>query len=535
MNIQTKVIDNFRGSMTQYLDGDLNSGFSYVQNSAGANPFKSPGNLTWSSAPSRIDPDETVITDLIMAGKERVESGILYVYAIGHLGRLYKIQVNDPATNNPNYDNPVLLTTLTIGSPTFTRGGFMDFFGSTERIYIGHDMGVTRINFDGTSETVVGVAGSWIQTVPRPLKQFIGRLYAGNGNNIAEIDSTATVTDYTKLDPSFPDNTQVRDMDVSPDGTYLQIVVSRLALEDITSANQDTSFFANSESYIFKWNGTDTGYTSYDTFPSFSLTANTMFQNYQYTFGYDQFGAAVYSPLDKKLSMQESLSPLPGAVSSTGNLVTWMFPLWWEGFMETDYCVLGSNDFEIGPGYWDLFFQLATEPEIDVIQTPLSLAVSNLGVGSSSNGYTNNIVSTSKTYFSTLEISATTTKYKFYKWIFSPSPNMPQTVSSLINAIYQTQTQLFSKKIQVKEIRVYGEPWITDNSFRIDLIGSNGAVMTNGSQTFIAGTNLTIGNDFAWYNPGIAPTYALGLWIENLGTANFTINKIEIDYVAGGK
>ena len=212
-----------------------------------------------------------------------------------------------------------------------------------------------------------------------------------------------------------------------------------------------------------------------------------------------------------------------------------MFPLWWEGFMETDYCVLGSNDFEIGPGYWDLFFQLATEPEIDVIQTPLSLAVSNLGVGSSSNGYTNNIVSTSKTYFSTLEISATTTKYKFYKWIFSPSPNMPQTVSSLINAIYQTQTQLFSKKIQVKEIRVYGEPWITDNSFRIDLIGSNGAVMTNGSQTFIAGTNLTIGNDFAWYNPGIAPTYALGLWIENLGTANFTINKIEIDYVAGGK
>src|SRR3990167_8781064 len=101
--------------------------------------------------------------------------------------------------------------------------------------------------------------------------------------------------------------------------------------------------------------------------------------------------------------------------------------------------------------------------------------------------------------------------------------------------LYQTQTQLFSKKIQVKEIRVYGEPWITDNSFRIDLIGSNGAVMTNGSQTFIAGTNLTIGNDFAWYNPGIAPTYALGLWIENLGTANFTINKIEIDYVAGGK
>src|SRR3990167_3111522 len=152
--MKTKVIDNFKGSMTQFIDGDLNSGLSYVVNTFGNDPFTKPNNLTWCNASTRIDSGGTIITDLIMAGKERVESGVLYVYAIGHLGRLYKIQVNDPTTNNPNYDNPVLLATLTLGSPTFTRGGFIDFFGSTERIYIGHDMGVTRINFDGTSETV---------------------------------------------------------------------------------------------------------------------------------------------------------------------------------------------------------------------------------------------------------------------------------------------------------------------------------------------------------------------------------------------
>src|SRR3990167_8341274 len=207
---KTLVVDNFRGSMTAYQDGDINSGLAFVVNVVGYNPFVKPGNLTWCRSSVQIDSGGSVITDLIMAAKERVESGILYVYAIGHTGRLYKIQVNDPVTFNPDYDNPVLLATLTAQSPTFTRGGSIDFFGATERIYIGHDKGVTRIDFDGTNETFIGVAGSYTATIPRPLKQFIGKLYFGNGANIGEIDSTATITDYTKLDPGFPDNTQIK-------------------------------------------------------------------------------------------------------------------------------------------------------------------------------------------------------------------------------------------------------------------------------------------------------------------------------------
>ena len=532
---QTLVIDNFTGTMTTFQYGDINSGLAYVINVFGYNPFIKPNNLTWCRQSIQIDSAGSVITDLIMAGKERVESGILYVYAIGHTGRLYKIQVNNPATFNPDFDNPVFLATITSGTPTFTRGGFIDFFGTTERIYIGHDKGVTRIDFDGTNETVVGVAGSYTATVPRPLKQFLGKLYFGNGTNIGEIDSTATVTDYTKLDPGFPDNTQARDIDLTPDGTYLQIVLSRQVLPDITSTSQDTTNTASTGSFIFKWNGTDLGYTAFDTFPSYSLTANTMFGPYQYTFGYDQFGSSVYNPINKLLTGQEVQSPLPNAVTSTGNLLMWLTPLHFDGAMEADLLVYGTLDFEVGPGYWDLLSHYPTSPETDVVQVPLFMPVSNFGLGLSSNSYTDFIYGTSKFYFSTLESSSgPTTAYRFYKWVLDTSPSIPSGTPQDL-ALYQTQTQLFSKKIKIKEVRVYGEPWVASNAFTIDLIGSSGLAMTNGSQTFTAGTNLTVGDDFAWWSPATESTYALGLGITNTGTTNHIINKVEIDYDVGGK
>lgn len=534
---KTLTIDNFNGSWTSYQDGDINSGRSFSGNSAGQNPFIKAGNLTWMQAPVQINASGSVITDLIMAGKERVESGILYVYAIGHTGRVYKIQVNDPTTFNPDYDNPVLLTTITSGSPTFTKGGFIDFYGSTERIYIGHDKGVTRIDFNGANETAI--SGTWTQNVPRPLKQFVGKLYIGNGTNIAEIDSTATQTSAAKLSPAFPDNTNVRDMDVSPDGTYLQIVVSRLTLSDQTSTTQDTISSANADSFIFSWNGTDTGYTAFKTFPSFSLGANTMFQNYQYVFGYDQFGAAVYNPSEKIIWISEAKSPSPNAVVNLSNMVAFGSPLYYLGVLELDFIAWGSFDFEVGQplGFWDLFFMVATSPETDILRLPYVMSVSNTILGASSNGYTDNIAGTSKLYFSTLETSsAPSTAYRFYKWnINTLNTFSAQEGDTLVDAVYQTQTQLFSKKVTIKEVRVYGEPWVAGNSFQIDLIGSSGSVMTNGSKTFSIGSGLTAGDDFAWWVPDVAPTYAVGLMIINKGTTNHTITKVEIDYSIGGK
>lgn len=532
--IKTLVVDNFRGSMTAYKYGDINSGRTYVLNDGGHNPYFKPGQLTWSQSSTQIDPTGSVITDLILAGKERTESGILYVYCIGHTGRLYKIQVNNPVTYNPNYDNPVLLATLASGSPTFTRGSFIDFFGATERIYIGHDKGVTRIDFDGTNETAI--SGTWVQTVPRPLKQFVGKLYIGNGSNIAEIDSTGTVTSSTKLSPGFPDNTQTRDIDLSPDGNYLEMVVSRLPLYDITSASQETTSVASSESYNFKWNGVDVGYTTFDTYPSFSLGTNTMFQNFQYFFGSDQYGAALFNGNEKILSLQEVQPPLPNSIASNGNLITWISPLYFNGVLEADILYWGNIDFEVGyPGYWDVFFYNATAPETDIVATPFMLPVSNFGLGASSNNYTDNVFGTSKLYFSSLETSSgPTTAYRFYKWDASPSLTVPSG-TPFVGAYYETQTQMFSKKITLKEVRVYGEPWESGTSFSIDLLGSSGSAISGGSKTFTAGTNMTTGDDFAWYTPDCAPTYCVGLGITNQGDINHVINKVEVDYTVGGK
>ena len=537
--LKTLVVDNFRGNYASSLFGDINSGFSWFQTSAGANPFIKPGQLTWSNAPVQINADEDIITDLILAGKERVESGILYVYAIGHTGRLYKIQVNDPSTFNPDNDIPALVATLSSGSPTFTRGAFIDFFGSTEQIYIGHDKGVTKISFDGTGEAVVGVQGSWTQTVPRPLKQFLGKLYAGNGENLAEILVGGTVADYTKLDPAFPAGTQVRDIDIAPNGNYIEAVVSFLALTDVTSTAVDTSSTANAGSFIFRWNGTDIGYTSFSSFPSFSLSANIMFQNFQYTFGTDQYGSAIYNPSTKIMAIPETPSAMPNAVISTGNLLVWMTPLYFNDHLEADLMVWGSYNFDVGgeQSFWDMMFMDAKSPETDVLRVPCIISASNTGLGSSSSGYVDNVFGTSKIYFSTLETSdGPTTAYRFYYW--KPNSISPLQVSSgdaIGGGLYQTQSQMFSKKVKVSEIRIYGENWIADNSFTIDLIGPDGEAITNSGKTFTAGTNLTVGDDFVSYVPEMAPTYCIGLRIINEGTANYTINKVEIDYSAGGK
>lgn len=527
----TLTVTNFGGRLTRYNYGDINSGFAKFATTYGNDPFSSPGNLTWQEAAIQIDAAESVLTDLVLAGKERVESGVSYVYAIGHTGRLYKIQVNDPSSHDPNYDNPVLLATLTSGSPTFTRGASIDFFGATERIYIGHDKGVTRIDFDGNNETFVGSAVSWTQTVPRPFKQFIGNLVVGNGSNIAVIDSTGTVATYTKLSPGFPDNTQVRDMDASSDGNYLHIVVSRLALPDITSATQDTTFLSNAESYIFKWNGTDIGYTAYDTFPSFSLNANTMFGNYQYTFGYDLTGGVVFNPIEKILTPVITQAPLPNAVASNGNIVAWSVPEFYNGFLRFANFLYGSLDAEIGVGWWRQQAQPAQGSETDVIRVPFQLIVSNLVLGSSSNGYAGGVVGSGKVYFSALETSAApTTKYKFYKYF-----PVATTVVPPVAGVYETQTQLFSKRVKPSEVRVYGKPWVANNVFTVALIGSDGMPIANSSKTFTAGTNINVGEDFAWYNPAIKPTYAIGIRITNSGMANHTINKVEIDYEESGR
>lgn len=535
--VKTLTVDNWGGRRGQYFFGDINSGMvpPYPGLTFGSDPFITPGRLTWVEQPTQIDPNGTVITDLVMAGKERIEGNITYVYAIGHTGRVYKIQVNDPSSFNPDYDNPVLLTTLTVNSPTFTRGGSVDFFGSTEKLYIGHDKGLTTLNFDGTGEAFVGVLGSWTQTVPRPLKQFAGSLLVGNGTNLAQVDSTATVVSYSKFSPGFPIGTQVRDLDISNDGNYLQTVVTRLSLPDMTSTTQDDKFLGSTESYIFWWNGSDVGYTSYQIYPSFSLNANHTYANKQYVFGYDISGGAIFNPTEKILTQFLSKSPMPNAVGSNANHIGWMVPEWVGGFTKSSFSIFGALDMFVKEGWWRYFDLAAKSPETDVICNPFMIIVSGLVFGSSTNGYASGIASTGKIYFSALEASsAPTTAYRFYRW----RPLYLTGISTPIQGIYQTQVQLLSKKVKISQVRVYTNDIVANNSFQIGIIdpggSSTGTTVSGSTKVFTAGSTMAVGDNLMQYKPEIKPIYGIGLQIVNLGTVNMTINKVEIDYSDGG-
>ena len=112
---------------------------------------------------------------------------------------------------------------------------------------------------------------------------------------------------------------------------------------------------------------------------------------------------------------------------------------------------------------------------------------------------------------------------------------MPTGLGTAIAGVYETENELFSKKIKVGEIRFYCDPLVTNNSFTVDLIGSDGTSISGSNKTFTVGTNLTAGDDIAFYSPQIEPTYSLGVRITNAGSANMIFNKIEIDYSYGGK
>lgn len=697
--IQTLVVDNFQGRLSRYAEGDINSGYAKYTTTFGNDPFTVPGNLTWFEAPIQIDPSNQVITDLIMSARPRLESGITYVYAIGHTGRLYKIQVNDPTSYNPNYDNPVLLTTLVTESPTFKYGASIQFFGATEKIYIGHDKGVTSVNFDGAGEAFVGVVGSWTQNVPRMAVNFIGSLFYTNGTNLAQIDSTATVTTYAKLSPAFPAGTQARDIDVSADGNYIQIVVARIPQPDMTLPTQDTTSLSSGDSYFMYWNGTDLAVTAYNPYLSYSINSNVSFGSFGYTMGYDLGGAAIYSGPTKIISLPSSNCPVPQALYSIGNLLGFASPEQAEDALRASLLVYGQYDEEIPQGLFRFFRQVAlgriptnstfpgtganmtgvgslawtnpgnitaddssyavidgndfgetysdttvsivradgsvgstnkaqagawsgtetvvsyggttdlwgetwtpadindsdfgavlsitrsfgdtsnylrgsnfgfsipssatitgiqldikrvgiggispearvnyfkitvyyTDTSLDnnVVQMPMCQVVSNLLLGASNSGYSGNQVGSAKLYYSTLSSDVDQIAgYQLYKFT-----TVPTGLGSAIGGVYETQSQIFSKKIKVGQVRVYVSPLVANNAFTIELIGSGNQVIENSGITFTVGTNADAGQDYLWYNPEIAPTYALGVRITNVGTTNMEFVKVELDYTLGG-
>lgn len=524
--------------MTRESEGDMNSGLAKFDTTFGANPFVDPQNLTWFEQPVSILTTATPITGL----KTRLESNNQFVYgaeaSATSIISLYKFQVNNYSSNTADYDVASVIGGFSFDS--FKYGQGIEFYGSTEKMFFGGDSAITKINFTGSGETVIG-SGASIKGSTHPVAGFLGKIYFGNGGNIGEVDSTETVTTYNKLSPGFPSGTYVRDLDVTPDGNYLQITVARDSGPSLDGQALSVNYIASQDSYKFYWNGTDTGYTSYETYNGFTLTANQVFLDKNFTVGNDLGGGAIYENANKILSLPNVSNPNNGAVFSLNNLLGVAAPRYNTSTTtyQGELYLYGQYDNEVPPGlYRPLRFNSSSAR--DVAFVPSALVVSNLYHVPSIYGYANNVASTAKLYFTTTEnkISGSPSAvYKTYKFSL-----LPIGTGTAIGGVYETQQEtslklfraVVSRKFKPTQVRFYTSALVANNSFQIDIIGSNGSPMSGGTQTFTVGTNVTAGQDYVWYTPQTSPTYSMGLRITNLGTVNWTGVKAEIEYEEAG-
>lgn len=532
------VITNFGGPLTRKIDGDINSGLAKFDTSWGYDPYSKPGNLTWFEQPTSI---LTLTADSgpVVAMKSRSEGGENFVYAATRNTagpQLYRIEVNDNGTSNPNFDTPSVISAF-VGPSDSLFDADMVFYGSTEKIFFKGDGVVGKVNFNGSSPTSVATATGFNGNGG---VVFLGKIYYANDNNIAEIDSTELVTKPSVLGPAFPTGLTVRDLDVTPDGNYLQITASRLSNQNqFHGAAIDVSSSNAVDSNKFYWNGIDAGATALESFNGLALTASEVFQDKNYGFGYDQSGAGVYLGSEKKITLSKSWSPHKNATFSVGNVLGFVVPEYEEANSRFTASLFnfGQYDEETPKGLFRLLRQPA-QIRADVVSVPAALPVSNLLYTPSIYGYTGNIGGRAKVYYSTVEEANASPSARLHKlWRFE---TVPTGGSSTLAGVYETQTQLFSEKVAVKEVRLYTEPLVGGNDFMIDLIGSGGSVMAGGSQRFqITGTgSVATGTDMVHFNPAMAPTYALGVRITNsstTGVANWTATKLEVDFEKGGK
>lgn len=541
--METITVTNFGGRLTRILNGELNSGLAKFNPSWGNDPFSKPMNLTWLEAPTSI---ASGVTDLMLAMKTRNESNQQYVYGVGSTGNLYRIQTN--SASNPNVDSIVGISSVKANAPSYNYGASMEFFGDTQKIYVASDNQINSINFDGTADAVVGNSNQYTAAGGHVLKPFVGKLIFGNGNTVGAIGSTGTITSsiigtgqgnlYSELNPPLPVTNTVHDIDISPDGNQLLITASEIANEALLVAQNDGIASSSSEGYQYKWNGTDDAITSFSIIPSYAITALQTYLNSNLFFSNDAFGSSLSDGVNKIVTLQNNKSPFPNATLVNGNFICWIVPeVSSDGTQRyASMYYFGSLDAENPPGLFRLMRYSSSLANGFVYQTPANILTNNRY--STVNGSRSSIVSVGlgKHYFSTYETSAgTQTSYKFFRFFASPSgTGTPQL------GVYETQTQLFSKKIDVKQIRVYTEPTAANNGFQIDLIGGDGGILTNGTfnYTFVAGSDTTLVQgalERINFNPKAAATYSLGLRITNTGTANMTIKKIEVDWDYSGK
>lgn len=544
----TLVIDNFAGRLTRASHGPVNSGFAKFDTSWGYNPFFDPGNLTWFKAANNITAS---IDGVVLAATSRVEGTTNVTYAITSTGHLMRLTGDGGGQSD--------IRTLSTGSPTFTYGADIVFFGVANTLYISHDLGVTKIVINGSGSFVSEAqVGTWSSTQFTPITsrrsmaEFLGKLYVTNSdasvtyaNNIAEIIAAGTVSSYAKLSPSLPAGTYIRDLDISSDLTYLEMTASLVPSELIAPVN-DAVNYAPADSSLYKWNGLDAGVTTGAVLPGFGVSALQNFGQSDWFFMNDAQGAALYESATKRITLRNQKLPFPGATASAGNFITWANPdFYWNldtgsGAIYGSLYYYGQMDEDSPRGLWRVNRQSSLIGGV-IYSMPYMGFITSRYVSVNTSA-TIQVDQNGVQLYSFIDYSGSggATNNHLFSFLVSPPDDSPGGWTGPVAGVYETQTQLFSEKIKITQARVYTNATIANNQFSFDLIGPNGKKITNTdkSYTFAAGSDPTLlqgAQDRINFNYEMGPTYGVGVRVTNAGSTNMTFNKIELDWVPAGK
>ena len=521
----TLEITNLGGPLTRRNTGDINSGLAKHDTSWGYDPYSKPGNLTWFQQPTSIlttGPVTSSIAGIInMLGRD--EGGVPKVYATTGDRNLYSMTVFNNST--PNLDSSSIIGSIT-GTPLYHVG--MAAYGSTEKLFIGTNNQIERVNFDGSSPSVITTSATIAINVPRPMAVFQGKIYFGNNNNIGEIDSTETLVTANKLSPALPAGFIVSDLDVTPDGNYLQILASKVVAPIVAGPSFNVSASrAVNNSYKFYWNGIDTAVTAFEQYNNQSLFANEVSGDFSYSLGRDIQGGVILEKRNK-VAIPEMREVNVAATYTVGDNLGFGVAEYEKssGKYKGSLFHLGKLNEETPAGLYRLLRQTASNGQ-DVKMVQAVLPVSNSGYAIASGGFSQNVSSVGKVYISTLEDLGQVRTEKL--WRFSLFSGL---TGSVLAGVYETQNQPFSKKVSLGEVRLYTEPLVADNAFTLAILNSGSSVIAQ--KTYTVGSNVTAGEDLIRFKPEIAPTQAVGLRITNVGTKNWTGLKAEVDWEYAG-
>lgn len=532
--LKTIVIENFGGQLTRVVNGKLDSGLAKYLTTYGNDPFTSPRVLKFMEPP--VDITGATITDLVVAGC--FDSNTNLIFLLGNTGRIYSVQ---PTTSgNALYDHVILITTLTVDTPTF-NGAPSIISDGIGGLYIGHDKGVTYVSNTGANETFIGILANWIggnqirSTVP-----FAGYQYYVNGSNITGLTLNATGSTvnnvnnpYAVLNPGFPNGTFINDLSVSTDGTRLVMLVSSSVGQSIGTTAYDNWRLSGGQgnigALIAYWNGIDTGYTAYYDIGAFKPTKYFTLNGNEYCMGQGLNGVEFKNPLNTIATLPYVYSPRVNAMNSNGNMLMFATSEFSGGALNASLFQFGQYDEDYPSQALYRNFRIPSSlTGGDVIRVPFMLPVSTFQLTGASATSANNVQSYARIYFSDIEYNGSTTKYHLYSF-----NTFPQGTGTSGSGVYETQTQIFGEKMKVTEARIYHESGVSGQSYQIDLINSDGSVLNGGTATFTEGSNMDAFRDL--YNPAGVGTYAIGVRITNFGTVTPSIHKIELDYEPFGK